>query len=420
MITNEALMVLENNLVFSQLVNRQLDDRFGVAGAKIGDTINVRKPPNYVGRTTEALATEDITETNVPVSLDKIAGVDITFGMNDLLLHMDDFSARYLHPAMARIANMIDEAGAALIPQLRNIVGDPGTLPNDIDTYLDANAQLDSIAAPMDEYRSCVVTPHMNTALVHGQKGLFHAARELERQYSRGYVGQVSGLDFFRSQNLPLHTYGVGGNTANNAERAQMRSAFAQPTSTTDAFDTESEIQLDGFANSTNNVVRAGDILTIAGVFEINPQSYKSTGELKQFRVKEAANSNGTGQADVTVEPAIVWSATPTTNNHPHENDWTCIGLPANDAIVTIIGAGTSGSRKQGVVMHKDAFCLVTAPQPLPTGVDFAAYTPDSRLGVKFRLVRQYDINTNRMPTRFDALYGWSMLRPELGVRVAA
>lgn len=419
MITLEALAVLENNLVFSKLVNRQFDDHFAVDGAEVGDTINVRVPPKYRGRTGSTMVPEDITERKIPVTLGDPFGVDITFTTRELLLEMGNFSERYLIPAAARIANKIDEDGAALITEMQMLDGTPGTLPDNTDTFLDANARLDERAAPMDEYRSAVISPRVNAKLVRGMQGLFNDRNEVSRQYRDGWVGHVSGLDFFRSQNLPMHHYGTGGNTANNAERAQMRSAFSQPTSSTDDFPgTSSEIALDGFANSTSDVVREGDILTIAGVYEINPQSFKSTGELKQFRVTEDADSNGSGQADVTVEPGIVYSATPNTANHPHENYWTCIGLPANNANVTIIGAG-SGQRKQGVVMHRDAFCLAAADMPIPAGVDFAGRKADARLGLSLRIIRQYTINDDKMPCRFDALYGWVRLRPELGVRLA-
>ena len=42
-ITNEALMVLENELTFTNEVTREYDDQFAVTGAKIGNTLNVRQ-----------------------------------------------------------------------------------------------------------------------------------------------------------------------------------------------------------------------------------------------------------------------------------------------------------------------------------------------------------------------------------------
>jgi len=35
-ITNEGMMILENDLVLGDKINREYDDRFGIDGAKIG------------------------------------------------------------------------------------------------------------------------------------------------------------------------------------------------------------------------------------------------------------------------------------------------------------------------------------------------------------------------------------------------
>ena len=95
MITREALRVLENNLTFTNRINRQYDPKFAVDGAKIGTTLNVRKPPRYLGRTGAAISIEDATETQVPVTLDTQRGVDIEFSSQDLALNIDDCDSRY-------------------------------------------------------------------------------------------------------------------------------------------------------------------------------------------------------------------------------------------------------------------------------------------------------------------------------------
>ena len=138
MITREALRVLENNLTFTKGVNRQYDDKFGVEGAKIGTVLNVRNPPRYIGRTGTAISIEDATETQVAVTLDTQFGVDITFTSEDLALKIDDFSQRFITPAIATVANKIDTAGLALYKDIYNSVGTPGTTPNALLTYLQA------------------------------------------------------------------------------------------------------------------------------------------------------------------------------------------------------------------------------------------------------------------------------------------
>jgi len=76
MITNEALMVLENELTFSSEVDRNYDDQFAVTGAKIGATLNVRRPGRFIGTSGPALNVEDFNETSTPVTLSTQFHVD--------------------------------------------------------------------------------------------------------------------------------------------------------------------------------------------------------------------------------------------------------------------------------------------------------------------------------------------------------
>ena len=136
-ITNEALMVLENELTFTSEVDRNYDDQFAVVGAKIGATVNVRRPGRFIGTTGPALNVEDLNETSVPVTLSTQFHVDTQFTTQDLALSLDMFSDRILKPAVAAIANKIDFDGtttAAL--NTANIVGTAGTPPTGLYTYL--------------------------------------------------------------------------------------------------------------------------------------------------------------------------------------------------------------------------------------------------------------------------------------------
>jgi hypothetical protein len=38
--------------------------------------------------------------------------------------------------------------------------------------------------------------------------------------------------------------------------------------------------------------------------------------------------------------------------------------------------------------------------------------------GISMRIVRQYDINNDRLPCRIDVLYGYSTIRPQMGCRI--
>lgn len=214
MVTREALRVLENNLSFTKGVNREYDDQYAISGAKIGDTLNIRKPARYVGRTGAALSVEDHTETSVPLVLNTQFGVDVNFTSKELTLQIDDFSKRILQPAMATVANKVDRDGLLMAYQATaNSVGTPGTLPNALKTYLEAGAKLDDEACPRDGQRSVVIDPWMQVEIVDALKGLFQSSEKISDQYEKGNMGIAGGFKWSMDQNVQRHTVGTLGGT---------------------------------------------------------------------------------------------------------------------------------------------------------------------------------------------------------------
>lgn len=391
MITREALRVLENNLSFTNMINRQYDSKFSVDGAKIGTVLNVRKPPRYLGREGQALAIEDATETQVPVALTTQFGVDIEFTSQDLALNIDDFMDRFIKPAVATVANRIDFDGLQLYKDIYQSVGTPGTVPNALLTYLDAGVELDDAATPMDGQRCLVITPRMQATIVDALKGLFQQATEIASQYRRGQMGTSVGFDWYMDQNCASTEIGTFAGTPLVAGADQLGAT----------------LDTDGWTASTL-VMLKGDTFTIDGVNMINPQNREDVGKLQQFVVTADVTSDAGGLATLPISPAIALptSAFGTVTASP----------PDGNSIDPVGVAGTTG--KVGLAFHKDAFTCVTADLPLPRGVDMAARVSDAQVGISIRMVRAYDINQDRFPCRLDVLYGWATLRPELACRI--
>jgi hypothetical protein len=88
---------------------------------------------------------------------------------------------------------------------------------------------------------------------------------------------------------------------------------------------------------------------------------------------------------------------------------------PTDTGAVTKIGTA-SGVYKPSLVFHPEAFTFATADLVMPQGVDFAAREVQD--GISMRIVRQYDINNDRFPTRLDVLYGYKTIRPQLACRL--
>lgn len=391
MITREALRILENNLTFAKGVNREYDDAYAIKGAKIGDTLNIRKPARYVGRSGTALAVEDHTETSVPLVLNTQFGVDVQFTSKELLLSIDDFSKRILEPAMATVANKIDSDGLALYADVYNSVGTPGTTPNALLTYLQAGAKMDYEATPRDKMRSLVLEPTAQATIVDSLKGLFHSSTQIEKQYEQGNMGMSAGFKWSMDQNVNTHTIGpLGGTPLVNGTNQ-----------------TGSSLITDGWTAAAALRLRRGDVFTIAGVFAVNPQNRASTGQLRQFVVTANVSSDGAGNATIPISPPIT-----TTGAFQ-----TVTNSPADNAALTVFGAANTLT-PANLAYHRDAFTMASADLPLPGGVDMAARVSDNALGMSMRMIRAYDINNDRFPCRIDVLYGWRTLYPELACRI--
>ena len=408
-ITNEALMVLENELTFTAEVDRNYDDQFAVVGAKIGNTVNVRKPGRFIGTTGPALNVEDFNETSVPVTLNTQFHVDTQFTTQDLALSLDMFSDRVLKPAVAAIANKIDRDGLAMATlQTANIVGVAGTPPTGLITYLTAGAYLDSEGAPRDGRRSCIVEPFTSATIVDSLKGLFVPNQKISDQYEKGLMGKDSGgMSWKLDQNIVAQTFGNNSTTT-------VTGSVATTTATgflTSGWASSSTITVTAANTGTLNL-NAGDTFTIAGVFAVNPQNRQAYGsnKLRNFVVKTTVAIASGASGSVVVSPAVITAG-----------QFQNVSIPTTSATAAITQFNSTGVvSPQNIIMHRNAFTVAVADLELPEGVHFAGRASDKEIGLSMRVVRQYTINNDSIPTRLDVLYGWAPLYPELACRVAA
>ena len=405
-ITNEALMVLENELTFTSEVNREYDDQFAVAGAKIGATVNVRKPARFIGTTGPNLSVEDFNETSIPVTLNTQFHVDTQFSTADLALSLDMFSDRVIKPGVAAIANKIDRDGLVLAKNnIANIVGTAGVPPTSLLTYLTGQAYLDSEGAPRDGRRACIVEPFTSATIVDSLKGLFMPSQKISDQYEKGMMGTDSaGMRWKMDQNVVSQTFGSYA----TATLATNTATFSG--SLTSGWASSSTITIS--ATSAAAPIQQGDVITIANVYAVNPQNRQpyGTNRLRNFVVTSAVTISSGGSASVTVSPAIITAG-------QFQNCF--VSATSSSAVVTPFN-NTGTVSPQNIILHRNAETLACADLELPAGVVFAGRASDKELGLSIRVVRQYTINNDSVPCRLDVLYGWAMLYPELGCRVAA
>ena len=389
MITRKALEILENNLVLTRNVNRQYDDSFAVEGAKIGSTLRIRLPDRALVTDGAALQVQDDNEQFTTLSVSNQKHIGVNFTSAELTMQLDDFADRVLKPRISQLAASIDADVANAYKSIGNSVGTPGTTPGTSLVLLQAQQKLNENAAVMSP-RYATVNPAANAGLVEGMKGLFNPTDTISKQFKNGMMGTgILGFDEINmSQSIKQHTTGDWG------------TAIEVDGTTTTQGTSQLNITFTGSAKTW----KVGDVFTIENVYAVNPQTRESTGSLQQFTVTEdlTASSSGT----LKFYPALYTSA------HALA---TVSAFPANDADITMLGSANS-QYAQNLVYHKDAITFATADLLLPQGVDMASRAVHN--GISLRVVRQYDINNDRMPCRIDVLYGYSVIRPQMACRI--
>lgn len=391
MITREALRVLSNNLTFTGNVNRNYDDQFGRSGAKIGQTVNIRKPARYNGRVGTAISIEAQNETYTPLVLNTQRGIDLDFTTAELALSLDDFSQRVLTPAIVQIANAVDADGLALLNSVYNQVGTPGVALTNNRFALDAGVVLDNNLAARDGMRTMVVDPATQAFASFNGTTLFNPMSTISEQYRRGQMAEAYGFEWYMDQNAPSHTVGTYGGTPVVNGGGQ----------------TGASLVTNGWTATTTSL-NVGDVFTIAGVYRVNPQTKIRQSQLQQFVVTANSVTDGSGNSTISISPAIITSgALQNVSNSP-----------ASGAAITVSGA-SGVTTQQSVAFHRDAFVFGTADLHLPGGVEMAYVAKDPELGLSIRAIRQYDIRTDQVICRFDILYGFATLYEQLACKIA-
>lgn len=391
MITRKSLAILENNLVLSRNINRQYDDSFAVEGAKIGSSLRIRLPDRVLVTDGAALQTQDDNEqyTTLTVSTQKHVGINFTSA--ELSMQLDDFADRVLKPRISQLASSIDADVANVFASVGTSVGTPGTTPATALVMLQAQQKMNEAAAPMSP-RYLTVNPAANAALVNGLSGFFNPSDSISRQFKSGMMGEnVLGYEEV-NMSQSVKSFQVGSRTATGGT--------ISGTVTTEGATT---IGITGAGAS--GTIKAGEVFTVSARQAVNPQTRESTGSLFQFVALADVTLDGSGAGTITVAP--MYSAA-----HPLA---TITTLPVNGSSVTFLGAAST-TYPQNIAYHKDAFTLATADLILPQGVDMASRANHN--GISMRIVRQYDINNDRMPCRVDVLYGYAAIRPQLACRV--
>lgn len=385
-ILRKALQILHAKLNFVGNIYRGYDSQYAQKGAKIGDSLTIRLPNQYEVTDGAVLTAQDTAESSVIVQIDSQKHVGMNFTTKELTLDLDDFAERIIEPAMAVLAAKMESDAYQMYKDIYNVVDNDASALT-FKNIMQGRQALNDNLAPIDNNRCTTLSTKHNVDVVDAIKGLFHDDKAVTKQYREGMMGRTGGFKFFENTHVPNHTTGTAAKTTGYTVDGATEdgATITIQTGTTTFF--------------------VGDVITIAGVTRVHPETKVDTGILQQFVVTAASGASATS---LSISPSIVVSGAKQNVD----------GYPADAAALVKIGAGASELLTSSMAFHKNAFCLATADLIMPKGVDFASRQVYD--GVSMRIVRQYDITNDKLPCRVDILYGTKTLRPELAVRLHA
>lgn len=390
MITREAVRLWRNTNAFIRNLNQQYDDYYAKDGAKIGDSLRIRLPNDYIVRTGTTASPQATTEQSVTLVISTQKGVDVEFNSAERALKLDDYSERVLAPQMNNLAGNVAQtimngSLAGISNWVANFSSGAIVSPT-AETWLNAGAQLSINSAPTGS-RKIIMDPITEARTVTSLSGLFNPATELSKQFMSGKMYNALGFDWMMDQTVIKTTSGSATTATVNG---------ASQTGTTLVI------------NALSGTLKAGDVITIAGVYGVNHITKDTTGELKQFVVTaDAANA----ATSLSIFPAIVPQSGG--NAVPFQ---TVVDSPANNAVITP-AAPASTTYRRNFTFIQDAVTMVTADLPLPRGVHEAARAQYDGLSV--RMITDYNVISDQWVTRLDILFGYLWIRPEWACVVA-
>lgn len=392
-IAYESADILMNAMPFTGMLNRQYVSQFAQAGAKIGDQFAIRLPPRFIPSDGPVATFQNIVETQVILRVNRYKTIPLSYSGQDLVLSMDNFSDRYLKPALVQLANEVDRVNLSdLLDQVYNAKGTPGAVPNDTALFLDAKARMLDEATPDDDTWIAVITPRTQSGMVKAMQGLFNDQGRVSEQFRRGHLGKSTlGYDFYVSQNLSTHINGPLGGTPLIDGANQTGSA----------------ILTKGWTAAAASRLLKGDRVTFAGVFIVNPLTRRSTGELRQFVLTSNFSSDVSGNGIINIDPPL----TPVDALGNVVQFQTVSASPADSAAITVLGAANVNT-PMNICFHPDFATVAFVDLPMPkSGLGYRLQDPD--LNIAFRIWEDSEFTTDVHGVRLDILFGNIAIYPQ-------
>lgn len=390
-----------NALSLVRTSNRNLESDFKNLRFATGETINYRLEERYLAGEGASATSEARTQIIRPLTISKqfrtmieYTGFNLTFDRARDEPYLEMANA----PRAKRLANMVEKFVASEFQtQTYQAVGTPG-VPVDVNTIFSADAYMTELAIPEDGKRYAGVGPRIAQSLNNDLYNTFNNTVNTGALID-GFVGHLSGFDFFKTNFFMRQIAGVG-----QAGGTPPAGFLLGGTVTNGPITGGNTISVTGVVASSI-VFRKGDIIEIAdaaGVFMVNPLTYDALAQRAQFVVTADVVSSGGGTADIPVNPTIIISGA-------RQNISAAI---PNGAQILL-----SASHNVSVAYHSQAIVFAAPPiKELRGGVEAVTrYSDLYKLAMTYSLGA--DIRNYEQLDRIDVICGVA-INPEFAVRI--
>lgn len=391
MITAEAVRLFKNSNLFIMNMDTQYDPAFARDGAKIGSTLRIRLPNDYIVTQGPAMQLQNTTEQYTTLRVTDQRNVAVPFTSAERTMAIDDYSEIILAPMINNLAGKVAQvvmegSEGGVCNFVSNVDANGNIIRVDSEQFLDANAVLTNQSADLMD-RRVVVDPVTDAKTTKSLQGLLNPTPEISEQFRSGMM--KSGLGYrrwFQDQTVIKHVSGTYDST--------------NPTTVDGADQTGQTIT----TNALNGSLKKGDIITFEGVNEVNRVTKQNYHTLRQFVVLEDVDAGGT---EISIYPAL----TPAAADGSDVQYQTVDVSPDNGADILMVTKSGEIYRKNIAYVQK-AVTLATADLVMPTkAVEEAARANYD--GVAMRILTDYLPGSDQLATRIDVLFGFLYIRPE-------
>lgn len=395
-----------NSLSFARTSNRNLEADFKNLTFATGQTIDYRLEERYLGGQGASAVSEARVQIIRPLSITRqyhvmldYSGFNLTFDRARDEPYLEMANA----PRAKRLANLVEGfiARENFWPQTYQATGTAG-VPVDFNTIVQTDAYMTELAIPEDGKRFCGVMPRVAANLSNDLYNVFNSTVNTGALID-GFVGHLSGFDFFKTNFLGRQIAGLG-----QAGGSPPAGFLLGGIVTNGPIVGGNTIVVGSLGQAPGAVVfNKGDIIEVddsAGVFMVNPLTYEPLAQRAQFVVTAQVITADGSTATIPVNPTIIVDGS-------RQN----ISAPIPNGAQLLLRA----SHNVSLAYHSQAVVFAAPPlKELRGGVEAVTrYSDLYKLAMTYSLGA--DVRNYEQLDRIDVICGVA-INPEFAVRICS